>query len=106
GSRKCARMVHSPAKAIATDKHSPLGEENMAGNGMTRRALLGNFAMLGIATGPGKVLAREHKSAPVHQDFSNSYLELIRLLREAAEIEHDLMIQYLYCAFSLKPAYA
>lgn len=78
----------------------------MAGNGMTRRALLGNFAMLGIATGPGKVLAREHKSAPVHQDFSNSYLELIRLLREAAEIEHDLMIQYLYCAFSLKPAYA
>jgi hypothetical protein len=29
----------------------------------------------------------------------------VRLLREAAEIEHSLMIQYLYGAFSLKPAF-
>jgi hypothetical protein len=28
------------------------------------------------------------------------------LLHEAAEIEHDLMVQYLYGAYSLKPAYA
>ncbi len=39
------------------------------------------------------------------RDFADPYLELIRLLREAAEIEHDLMIQYLFAAFSLKPAY-
>lgn len=77
----------------------------MARNGMSRRALLGNMALLGVAAGPGKILAAQHTSAPVHRDFSSPYLELIRLLREAAEIEHDLMVQYLYGAFSLKPAY-
>lgn len=30
----------------------------------------------------------------------------MRLLREASEIEHALMIQYLYAAFSLKPEYS
>ncbi|MBI4294157.1 MAG: hypothetical protein HY661_21980 [Betaproteobacteria bacterium] len=39
------------------------------------------------------------------RDFSDPYLELMRLLHEAAEIEHSLMIQYLYCAFSVKPIY-
>jgi rubrerythrin len=78
----------------------------MARNGMSRRALLGNIALLGMAAGPGRALARQHTSAPVHRDFSNPYLELIRLLREAAEIEHDLMVQYLYGALSLKPDYA
>ncbi len=39
------------------------------------------------------------------RDFTNSRLELVRLLKEAAEIEHSLMIQYLYAAFSLKSAY-
>lgn len=77
----------------------------MARNGMSRRALLGRLASLGIAAGSGSVLARQHTNTPIHQDFSNSHLELIRLLHEAAEIEHDLMIQYLYGAFSLKPAY-
>ncbi|HWL62254.1 MAG TPA: ferritin-like domain-containing protein [Steroidobacteraceae bacterium] len=76
------------------------------GNGITRRAVLGSFAMLGIASGPGRALAAEHKKSTVHRHFSNSYLELIRLLKEAAEIEHDLMVQYLYGGFSLKPAYA
>jgi rubrerythrin len=33
-------------------------------------------------------------------------MELVRLLHEAAEIEHSLMVQYLYAAFSIKPAYA
>ena len=40
------------------------------------------------------------------RDFADPYIELIRLLREAAEVEHSLMIQYLYAAFSVKPAYA
>jgi hypothetical protein len=30
---------------------------------------------------------------------------LIRLLKEASEIEHSLMLQYIYAAFSLKPKY-
>jgi hypothetical protein len=37
--------------------------------------------------------------------FADPYLELVRLLREATEVEHALMLQYLYCAFSVKPAY-
>jgi hypothetical protein len=77
----------------------------MTGKGVTRRALLGNIAMLGVATGPGRAFAGKHPNSPVYRDFSNPYLELIRLLREAAEIEHDLMVQYLYGAFSLRPAY-
>jgi hypothetical protein len=72
---------------------------------MTRRALLGNIALLGVATGPGRALAADGTKSTIVRDFSNPYLELIRLLREAAEIEHDLMVQYLYGAFSLKPEY-
>jgi len=76
------------------------------GNGITRRALLGNIAMLGVAAGPGKAFAKTHRFSPVEQDFSDPYLELIRLLKEAAEIEQDLLIQYLYSAYALKPEYA
>lgn len=36
------------------------------------------------------------------RDFSDPFLEMVRLLREAAEIEHALMVQYLYAAFSVK----
>lgn len=42
----------------------------------------------------------------IARDFYDPYLELIRLLKEASEIEHSLMIQYLFAAFSLKPKYA
>ena len=78
----------------------------MKSNGMSRRALLGNIAMLGVAAGPGRAFAGKHADTPIYRGFSDPYLELIRLLREAAEIEHDLMVQYLYGAFSVKPAYA
>ena len=78
----------------------------MPGNGITRRALLENIALLGIAAGPGKAFAKTHRFSPVQQDFSDPYLELIRLLKEAAEIEQDLLVQYLYSAYALKPAYA
>jgi rubrerythrin len=77
----------------------------MSGNGITRRAVLGSIAMLGVATGPGRALGAEQKRTPIQRDFNSPYLELIRLLKEASEIEHDLMVQYLYGAFSLKPAY-
>lgn len=42
----------------------------------------------------------------VTREFDDPYLELVRLLREASEIEHALLLQYLYAGFSLKPKYA
>ena len=39
------------------------------------------------------------------RDFHDPYLELLRLLHEAAEVEHALTLQYLNAAFSLKPDY-
>lgn len=78
----------------------------MRGNGITRRALLGNIAMLGVAAGSGTAVAKTHRFSPVQRDFNDPYLELIRLLKEGAEIEQDLMVQYLYSAYALKPAYA
>ena len=78
----------------------------MKGKGISRRALLRNFAIVGAATATGKAFTATHRFSPVQLDFSDPYLELIRLLKEAAEIEQDLMLQYLYAAFSLKPAYA
>ena len=41
----------------------------------------------------------------VLRDFNDPYLELLRLLTVAAEIEHGLMVQYLYAGFSVKPVY-
>ena len=46
-----------------------------------------------------------NRTGLIIRDFSDPYLELLRLLREAAEIEHGLMLQYLYCAFSVKAQY-
>ncbi len=44
---------------------------------------------------------------PSARAFASAHLELIRLLRSAAEIEHSLMVQYLYAVFSVKlPRYA
>ena len=78
----------------------------MKGKGITRRALLGNVAMLGVAAGSGTAFAKTHRFSPVERRFSDPYLELIRLLKEGAEVEQDLMIQYLYGTYALKPAYA
>lgn len=41
-------------------------------------------------------------STTIIREFSDPYLEMVRLLREAAEVEHALMVQYLYAAFSVK----
>lgn len=85
----------------------------MKDNDFTRRALLRSMAIFGVAAGgvatsPGKVLAatKTHRFSPVTRYFDDPYIELIRLLKEGAEIEQDLMIQYLYGAYALKPEYA
>ena len=80
----------------------------MKGKDFTRRALLRSIAMFGAAAGSGNVLAatKTHRFSPVKRAFDDPYLELVRLLKEACEIEHDLMVQYLYSAYALKPEYA
>jgi hypothetical protein len=59
-------------------------------------------ADVGVA-GPNASAA--NRTGIIIRDFSDPYLELLRLLRDAAEIEHGLMLQYLYCAFSVKAQY-
>jgi hypothetical protein len=80
----------------------------MKGKDFTRRALLRSVAMFGAAAGSGRALGatKTHRFSPVKRAFDDPYLELIRLLKEASEIEHDLMVQYLYGAYALKPEYA
>jgi len=77
-------------KSAAADRlGDPADNENLKGYGCGRTAK-------GEAKPKYGVIAR---------DFYDPYLELIRLLKEASEIEHSLMIQYLFAAFSLKPKY-
>ena len=38
----------------------------------------------------------------IRPSFRDAKLELIRLLKEATEIEHSLLVQYLYATFSIK----
>lgn len=40
------------------------------------------------------------------RDFISDRLELVRLLKEITEVEHSLMLQYLYAGFSLKSSFA
>jgi len=53
------------------------------------------------ARATGDVAARRR----IARDFNDPCIELVRLLREASEVEHSLMLQYLYAAFSIKPVY-
>lgn len=73
-----------------------------------RRLLIGLGAMVGCVSGLMPALAAKHggiDDTPILRRFSDPHLELVRLLNEAAEIEHDLMVQYLYAATSVKPIY-
>ncbi len=45
------------------------------------------------------------KHGVIARDFYDPHLELIRLLKEASEIEHSLMIQYLFAAYTTKPRF-
>lgn len=62
------------------------------------------------AAEPGPVQVPQYfstQAARGERSFASAHLELIRLLRSAAEIEHSLMIQYLYAVFSIKlPRYS
>jgi rubrerythrin len=69
--------------------------------GLTRRLLVG----AGTGVGLGIALGSTTPAAAIARAFDDPLLELVRLLKEAAEIEHDLMVQYLYGAFSVKPSY-
>jgi hypothetical protein len=61
--------------------------------------------------GRGTVLRlREDAMAPGEKgqlvtEFIDPTLELVRLLREASEIEHALLVQYLFASFSVNPRY-
>lgn len=83
--------------------------------GVARREVFGGAAGLAAAgalaacnTGsesryrPSGTIGRQR----IARVFDDPVLEAGRLLKEAAEIEHDLMVQYLYAAFSLKPSFA
>lgn len=65
--------------------------------------------MLRIRTGGTaarrEATAAEEPTVEIVRDFDDPQLEVVRLLREASEIEHALLVQYLYAAFSVKPAY-
>ena len=50
--------------------------------------------------------AGSQRRARVVHYFESPYLELVRLLREACTVEHALLLQYLYAAFSVKPTYS
>jgi hypothetical protein len=75
--------------AVADEFDDPATDRKLQGHGCGRNAE-------GAAKPKYGVIAR---------DFYDPYLELIRLLKEASEIEHSLMIQYLFAAYSLKPKY-
>jgi uncharacterized protein with NAD-binding domain and iron-sulfur cluster len=45
-------------------------------------------------------------SVTIAREFADPQLEVLRLLHEACEIEHSLMVQYLYAALSLRPQYS
>lgn len=95
-----------------TESGRRVGRPRM-GFGVGRRDVL-TGAGLSVAAGLAPALSWSSSAASVPflghsrvvREFADPLLELGRLLKEAAEIEHDLMVQYLYAAFSLKPTYA
>lgn len=42
---------------------------------------------------------------PIAHEFADPLLELTRLMRRTAEVEHALLVQYMYAAFALRPDY-
>jgi aerobic-type carbon monoxide dehydrogenase small subunit (CoxS/CutS family) len=81
-----------------------------------RRAIVQAVATV-AAPSPGKLAfstrvfeafsGEQLKQLHYHPLFGSPRLELVRLLRDAAEIEHSLLVQYLYAAFSIRiPRYS
>jgi hypothetical protein len=70
--------------------------------------IAGGGSLLSLAAGataPPASLAAAPRTRKIVRDFADPLLELTRLLRQAAEIEHALLLQYSYAAFSVKPQY-
>jgi hypothetical protein len=86
-----AQSVLIPAAHALSYAHSA-GATGTARNASTAQSTLDSNAV-------------RRGSVRIVRDFADPYLELVRLLHEASEVEHSLMLQYLYGAFSLKPAY-
>jgi len=112
-------VLRSPRSGVRVDGRHAAERRNF----LRTVALQGvSISALCLVGADGSVAAIERAATPAHgpaalapalshdgkivRDFASPYLELTRLLREATEIEHALMLQYLYAAFSLKPDYA
>ena len=54
----------------------------------------------------GLTAAPKNAVPQIVRDYNDAYVELIRLLYEASNVEHALLVQYLAAAFSIKPAYS
>ncbi len=65
----------------------------------TNRLTVDDTAALGVSK-------KSTTSRFVSRDFFSNRLELIRLLKEVTEVEHSLMLQYLYASFSIKPTFS
>jgi hypothetical protein len=95
-----AQGVAAPVALAVLDGEAIAAEPDPAGP--TPAAKNRKGAMRLSAATPGE----QHAAGAIVRDFADPYLELLRLLREAAEVEHALMLQYLYCAFSLREPYS
>jgi hypothetical protein len=72
------------------------------------RSARSSIAPAPSAVGVTRTSAAAPPAAPPRQivrDFRHPQLELLRLLHEAAAIEHAVLVQYVYAACSIKPAY-
>jgi len=88
-------LTHGVAAPIALTAFS-------SARAATPPAQSGRAGEVGVA---GQNASTANRTGIIIRDFSDPYLELLRLLRDAAEIEHAFMLQYLYCAFSVKEQY-
>ncbi|MFF8289392.1 ferritin-like domain-containing protein [Streptomyces sp. NPDC016309] len=88
------RTVHRTATLPATPAGAP------APDATTRSGAVRSGARSPAAARP--LTPAEAEQLGYTPLFDDPTLELIRLLRDGAEIEHSLLVQYLYAAFSVK----
>jgi hypothetical protein len=112
GRRGMVRIIDDEAEAGDPGRRSFLHRVLAQGAALPAAYALANsvsaFAQGNARSEPpaSAVLATRERRAHVVHHFESPHLELIRLLREACTVEHALMLQYLYAAFSVKPAYS
>jgi Ferritin-like len=83
-----------PAAALATQPSAPCPE-----------IPLGLVPTNGLRTGSAASSSQDADPDTTARSFADPVLELIRLLRNAADIEHATLLQYTYSAFSVKVGY-